>query len=268
MKSWQASREKRLRRSEIMVKKNAASGFGLIIVGSEILDGRIQDRHFENTRRLLQARNHALIYSMILSDEPLLLLDKLKWAMGRAEPFFCCGGIGGTPDDYTRQCAAQAADLPLEFHAEGVEILKRRPGFPMTPGRLKMVEFPKGAELIPNPVNQVPGFTIRNGHFLPGFPSMAEPMTAWVLETLYEPGELKVSRTLILPGAREGDLVPFMETFTAAHPKVVFSSLPKFVEGGTEVQIGLSGTEEAVKPGFQELIKGLDAMGVAWVEKK
>ena len=248
--------------------KHAPSGFGLIIIASEILDGRIQDRHFENTRKLLHSRNHALTYSMILSDEPLLILDKLKWAMGRAEPFFCCGGIGSTPDDYTRQCAAQAVGLPLEFHPEGVEILKRRPGFPLTPSRMKLVEFPKGAELIPNPVNQVPGFTIRNGHFVPGFPSMAEPMTAWVLNTLYEAGELKVARALILPGAREGDLVPFMETFTGAHPKVIFSSLPKFVEGGTEVHIGLSGPEEVVKQGFQALVKGLDAMGVAWFEKR
>ena len=178
MRNWRASREKCLRRGEVIVK-HAPSGFGLIIVASEILDGRIQDRHFENTRRLLQSRNHALTYSMILSDEPLLILDKLKWAMGRAEPFFCCGGIGSTPDDYTRQCAAQAVGLPLEFHPEGVEILKRRPGFPLTPSRMKLVEFPKGAELIPNPVNQVPGFTMRNGHFVPGFPSMAEPMTAW-----------------------------------------------------------------------------------------
>jgi molybdopterin-biosynthesis enzyme MoeA-like protein len=155
----------------------------------------------------------------------------------------------------------------LEFHAEGVEILKRRPGFPLTPGRIKLVEFPKGAQLIPNPVNQVPGFTIGNGHFLPGFPSMAEPMSAWVLDTLYEPGKPRVSRTLILPGAREGDLVPFMETFTSAHPEVTFSSLPKFVEGGTEVHIGLSGPEKVVKQGIEALVKGLDAMGVAWVEK-
>ena len=248
--------------------KRAPSGFGLIIVGSEILDGRIQDRHFENTRRLLHSRNHALTYSMILSDEPVLILEELVWAMGRGEPFFCCGGIGSTPDDYTRQCAARAAGLPLALHPEGVEILKNRPSFPLTPARMRMVEFPKGAELIPNPVNQVPGFTLGNGHFLPGFPSMAEPMTAWVLDTLYEPGEPKISRTLLLPGAREGDLVPFMEAFTAAHPKVTFSSLPKFVQGGTEVHIGLSGPEDVAEQGLKDLVKELDAMGVAWVEKR
>jgi len=50
MKNWRASREMCLRRGEVIMR-NAPSGFGLIIVASEILDGRIQDRHFENTRR-------------------------------------------------------------------------------------------------------------------------------------------------------------------------------------------------------------------------
>jgi molybdopterin-biosynthesis enzyme MoeA-like protein len=249
-----------------MTLTKAPDGFGLIIIGSEILDGRVQDKHFENIRKLLQAHHHAFRYSMVLVDDPSLILEKLKWAMARSEPFFCCGGIGSTPDDYTRQCAAEAAGLPLELHPQGIEILKNRPGFPLTPARMKMVEFPKGADLIPNPINQIPGFTIVNGHFLPGFPSMAEPMTAWVLATLYEEGDLKVSRTLILPGAREGDLVPLMEAFTQSHPELVFSSLPKFVEGGTEVRIGLSGAVEAVEKGFKDLVKELRASGVKWIE--
>jgi len=181
-----------------MPKEPAPIGFGLIIIGSEILDGRIQDKHFENTQRIMGERNHTLRYSMILVDDPVLILEKLKWAMKRPEPFFCCGGIGATPDDYTRQCAAKAAGVSLEFHEEGLEILRNRPGFEMTPSRMMMVEFPEGSVLVPNPVNQIPGFSIANGHFIPGFPSMAEPMTAWVLDTYFEAGKATVSRTLIL----------------------------------------------------------------------
>jgi len=248
-------------------QKTVPIGFGLVIIGSEILDGRIQDRHFENTRRLLSERNHQLRYSMVLVDEPGLILEKLRWVMARPEPFFCCGGIGSTPDDYTRLCAAKAAGLALEFHEEGVEILKKRFGEMATPPRLKMVEFPRGASLIPNPVNQVPGFSIANGHFLPGFPSMAEPMTAWVLDTYYERGNDRFARTLVLQGAREADLVPIMEEFIEEHPAVTFSSLPKFVEGGTEVHLGLSGNLQDVENGIRDLIENLEAMGLQWEEK-
>ncbi|MBW1775579.1 MAG: competence/damage-inducible protein A [Deltaproteobacteria bacterium] len=250
-----------------MPKKPAPIGFGLIIIGSEILDGRIQDKHFENTQRLVRERNHTLRYSMILVDDPALILDKLKWAMKRPEPFFCCGGIGATPDDYTRQCAAKAVGVSLEFHKEGIEILENRPGFEMTPSRMKMVEFPKGSVLVPNPVNQIPGFSIANGYFIPGFPSMAEPMTAWIMDTYFEAGKATVSRTLILPGAKEADLVPIMEDFTRTHPKVSFSSLPRFVAGGTEVHLGLSGLPDDFEEGLRDLVESLESQGLKWVEK-
>ncbi len=250
-----------------MMQKSPPPGFGLIVIGSEILDGRVRDSHVENTRRFLQERRHSLVYVMILRDDPVLITDKLAWAMARPEPFFCCGGIGATPDDYTRQCAATAAGVPLKYHEEGLTILKARFGGEATPSRLRMVEFPRGSALIPNPVNQIPGFTIGNGHFLPGFPSMAGPMTAWVLDHCYPPGEERITRTIVLPGAREGDLVTLMEDFIAAHPALTFSSLPHFVEGGTEVDLGLSGRPAEVEAGMGDLVEKLVSRGQAWKPK-
>ncbi|HYA02683.1 MAG TPA: molybdopterin-binding protein [Syntrophobacteria bacterium] len=249
-----------------MKRKRIQSGFGLIIVGSEILDGRIQDKHFENTRRLLKERNHPLRYAIVLSDEPGLILAQLKWAMAQPEPFFCCGGIGSTPDDYTRQCAAEAVGLGLEHNPEGVKILERRLGSNLTEARLNLVLFPEGATLIPNPVNQIPGFSLGDGHFLPGFPSMAEPMTAWVLDTYYEPGEVTVHRAFVVP-AREADLTPLMEEFVRSHQSLTLSSLPKYVEGGTEVKLGISGTPEDVEKGSRDLLEKLQALGLQWREE-
>ncbi len=246
-----------------MKRQRVQSGFGLVIVGTEILDGRIQDKHFENTRRLLRERNHPLRYAMVLADQPALILEQLKWAMARPEPFFCCGGIGSTPDDYTRQCAAEAAGLGLEHHPEGVKILERRLGSNLTAARLNLVLFPKGASLIPNPVNQIPGFSLADGHFLPGFPSMAEPMTAWVLDTYYGPGEVTIHRAVIVP-AREADLTPLMEDFVRTHPSLTLSSLPKYVEGGTEVKLGISGRPEDVDKGNRDLLERLQALGFQW----
>jgi molybdopterin-biosynthesis enzyme MoeA-like protein len=240
------------------------SGFGLIIVGNEILDGRVRDKHFANTLDLLAERNLALAYALCLPDDAAVIESQLCWAMGRADPFFCCGGIGSTPDDLTRDCAARAAGVSLELHPEGVAILKERFGKNATPARLKMVAFPKGAALVPNPVNQVPGFSIRNGYFLPGFPNMASAMMAWVLDTYVEPGEAKTSSTLVLPGAKEADLVDLMEAFIARHPDVSFSSLPRFTDTGTEVKLGVSGLPEAVEAAVRDLNAALDAAHIAY----
>jgi len=237
-------------------------GFGLFVIGSEILDGRKRDAHFEKALGLLRARRIPFTYAMMLPDDPRRIEEQLRWAMAQPEPFFCCGGIGSTPDDYTRDCAARAAGVPTERHAEGVAILRSRFGKEATPARLKMVEFPAGSVLIPNPVNQVPGFAISNGHFLPGFPRMAEPMMAWVLDTWYAPGAARIARCLVLPGAREADLVDIMEAFIAEHPRVVFSSLPHFTPTGTEVHFGLEGLPEDVALGLAALQRRLAELAI------
>ncbi|MCX7591849.1 MAG: molybdopterin-binding protein [Kiritimatiellae bacterium] len=244
------------------MKKEVISSFGLVIVGNEILDCRCRDAHFAHAAHALASRSLALRYAMILPDDPQIVLEQLRWCMARPEPFFCCGGIGATPDDYTRQCAAQAAGVPLEMHPEGEVILRRRFGKAATPARLEMVRFPKGAVLIPNPVNQVPGFRINRGHFLPGFPEMAAPMMDWVLDTWYEAAGSRVIESVLLPGAREGDLVPLMNEFVKDHPAVTFSSLPRFTPAGTEVELGVSGEPEAVNTAMQDLLRRLDAHAI------
>src|SRR5690606_28677076 len=101
-------------------------------------------------------------------------------------------------DDHTRQCAAAALGVPLELHAEGRLLVQERIRetareagreadleSPDNLHRLKMAEFPAGSSLIPNPYNRIPGFTIAQHHFVPGFPVMAWPMIAWVLDNLY-----------------------------------------------------------------------------------
>jgi len=245
-----------------MKHMQTVSGFGLIIIGNEILDGRVQDKHFTATRDLLASRNLLLHYAMVLPDDPEVIDSHLAWARARPEPFFCCGGIGSTPDDCTRHCAARVYGRPLELHPEGEALLKSRFGDRATPERLRMVEFPQGADLIPNPVNQVPGFQLESGYFVPGFPEMAAPMMAWVLDSYYQRGAERVQRALVLPGAKEADMVGIMESFIATHPTLSFSSLPRFTETGTEVRLGLAGSPRDVEAGLRDLSAALDAAGV------
>jgi len=246
------------------MQKKSAAAFGLIIVGSEILDGRIRDSHFEATRELLHARSLRLRYVQVLPDDPRVIEEQLRWAMANPEPFFCCGGIGSTPDDHTRGCAARVAGVGLALHPEGVAILREVFRERATPARMKLVEFPEGCTLVPNPYNRIPGFAIGNGFFLPGFPQMARPMTEWILDTLFERGAELSAASVLLPGAREADLVALMEAFIADHPSVSFSSLPEFVEGGTQVRLGLSGLVADVETGMAGLRAMLDKAGIGY----
>ena len=82
--------------------------FGLIIVGDEILSGKRADKHFSKVIELLAARGLALSYSEYIGDDPDRITATLKRAFQSGDVVFSCGGIGATPDDHTRQCAAVA----------------------------------------------------------------------------------------------------------------------------------------------------------------
>lgn len=246
--------------------RDKVSGFGLLVIGSEILDGRVRDVHVDNARALLLSRGLRLAYVLTLPDAPPVIEAQLRWAYARDDPFFCCGGIGATPDDHTRACAAHALGLALQPHAEGLAILERRFGPSASPGRLRMVDFPEGATLIPNPVNEVPGFRAANGWFLPGFPSMALPMMSWVVDTWYEAPDPAAACTVLLPGAREGDLVPMMERLLASHDGLELSSLPRFTADGTEVELRLAGAPDLLRRAAADMKSQLAAESVAYEE--
>lgn len=244
------------------MNRKRVSAFGLIIIGSEILDARVDDCHFVACRRLLAEHRLPLNYVEILRDEPRLITAQLRWALSQNLPFFCCGGIGGTPDDYTRACAAEALGVPITTHPEGRAILEERyVGDPIPEPVLRMVQFPDGARLIPNPVNRIPGFSVGDGHFVPGFPQMAKPMMDWVLQAYYEPGPEQLRRTMILPGAKEAYLTTTLDALTADYPALSISSLPRFTQTGTEVELSVAGDPTAVVEAFSRLRAEIDALG-------
>ncbi|MDZ7748147.1 MAG: molybdopterin-binding protein [Halofilum sp. (in: g-proteobacteria)] len=137
-----------------------APEIGLIVVGDEILAGRRQDRHLGAVIERLAARGLALTWARYIGDDHARLAGLLAETMASEALVFCCGGIGATPDDVTRQAAAAAAGRALARHPEGEAILVERFGDEATDSRLRMVDFPAGATLVPNPVNRVPGFQL------------------------------------------------------------------------------------------------------------
>ena len=103
---------------KISAVETAPARFGMIIVGDEILSGRRQDKHFPQLLELLSARGLSLSWLRVLPDDRALLTQALRESFASQEIVFCCGGIGATPDDHTRQAAAAALDLPLALHPE------------------------------------------------------------------------------------------------------------------------------------------------------
>jgi len=236
--------------------------FGLIVIGDEILSGRRQDRHFEYFRTLLASHGHSLAWLQILPDEPDLLEARFRQSMAEGRPVFCCGGIGATPDDYTRQVAARAAGVPLVRHPEAVAEIEARFGETAYPVRILMADLAQGANLIPNPVNRVPGFSIREHHFLPGFPQMAHPMAAWVLERYYPDGPGVTTRALRVHGVAESDVMDLLQELDQRHRVARLFSLPR-IDEGRSIELGFKGPAVEVEVAFDDMLAQLRQRGIS-----
>lgn len=251
-------------------------GFGLIVVGDEILSGRRQDKHFAKVVELLAARGLQLAWAEFVGDEPGRLAALLRRSFAGEDVVFSCGGIGATPDDHTRQCAALALGLPLVLHPEGrlnieerIRETAREAGIdadlqaPENLQRLKMAEFPQGAHLIPNPYNRIAGFSVRRAgvadhHFVPGFPVMAWPMIEWVLDTQYAHlfhASAHQERALLVFEQAESALTPLMEAIERDYPGVRVFSLPSVGDAQTRrhIELGVKGDPAKVGPAFEHM---------------
>lgn len=235
--------------------------FGIIVIGDEILAGRRRDRHFTGIGDLIRERGFNVAWLRILPDDPAYLIAELQRTMREGIPVFSCGGIGATPDDHTRDCAAQAAAVPIEPHPEAVAILENKFGAEAYPIRIRMAHLPAGADLVPNPYNQIPGFSINQHYFLPGFPDMAHPMAAWVLDEYYaaQRTEQSIQRSVWVKGAPESSLVGLMEALSERFPEHKLFSLPRLGEE-YRIELGYRGGSEISEP-FAALLQSLREAG-------
>ena len=220
--------------------------FGLIVIGDEVLSGQVQDQHVPSTIKLLQGYSQALKWVRYVGDDFEPLVDVFKDSFAGEDTVLVTGGIGATPDDRTRLAAATALGLDLKPHPDGVAILNEKYGDDIYPNRIQLVSFPAGAELIPNPVNRIPGFSVAGHHFVPGFPRMASPMLAWVMQQYYahRPPSLLLEKHMKVFNSYESQFTPLLEQLELAYPHIKTFSLPSTKAGEPWVDLGVKGSDE------------------------
>lgn len=249
---------------------------GLIIIGDEILSGKRVDQHLPKVISLLSERGLSLDWAEYVGDDRARITATLQRSFASGDIVFSTGGIGATPDDHTRQCAAAALGLAVVLHPEAKVLIQERiietmstPEKPVDLNapdllhRLKMGEFPEGADIIPNPFNKIPGFAIRQHYFVPGFPVMAWPMIAWVLDHHYAHlfhQHPQSEKAVLVFEIAESTLTPMMEQLEAKYPGVKVFSLPS-VGSDTmrrHIELGVKGDPAQVQVAFDEMLVVLD----------
>ena len=279
--------------------------FGLIVIGDEIMSGKRVDKHLPKVVALLAERGLQLEYADYVGDSPERITATLKRAFDSGNVVFSTGGIGATPDDHTRQCAAKALGVGLALHPEAEILIRERmqdvarengvayePAHADNIHRLNMGMFPLGAQIIANPYNKIPGFFCasptkqfsdgpplgklapsggsephavgqRGGiYFLPGFPVMAWPMIATVLDTQYADHFQKsayIEKSVIVFGAMEAKLTPLMLELEKNHAGIKVFSLPSVDHPtyGRHIELGVKGSPEDVEMAYPAMLAGL-----------
>lgn len=246
--------------------------FGALIIGDEILSGRRSDKHLTKIIEMLGARGLKLGWARYVGDEPSGLTETLRQTFATGDVVFSFGGIGATPDDHTRASAAAALGADIALHPAAEAEIRARFGAEITEARLQMGVFPVGSEIVPNPYNRIPGFSIREHYFVPGFPVMAWPMVEWVLDTRYahlHHAEDYIERAITVWDAYEGQLIGLMRELTDAFSDTTLFSLPTIAAEGQRrsIELGMKGTAARVAESMARLRSGVSALGFQWEDK-
>lgn len=239
--------------------------FYACIIGTELLNGRRNDAHFPFLNAELLKRGWEQAATFIIADKPPLI--RKVFELVKADPqsvMFCFGGIGATPDDYTRKAAADVfTDGAMSEHSEALRRIVERFGDDARPYRIHMAMLPQGADLLDNPVNNVPGFSLSDRFFfVPGFPQMAHPMIAATLERLY-PRAAARTRLTLSARCSENSLIDLME---ALPPHIELSSLPIIAGDARTTVISLAGDDpDETRAWFGFFRRGIEDKKIAYV---
>lgn len=256
-------------------KPSYQPGIGALIIGDEIIRGKRQDKHFSTLVDMLKKRGLTLDWAMYMGDNRARLVEALRRSFASNDIVFSFGGIGATPDDHTRQAAAEAAGVPLEVHPDAEREIRARfaeIGQEVTPARLELGTYARGSRIIPNPYNRIPGFSFNHHHFVPGFPTMAWPMVEWVLDTYYSDRfhqRDEVEDAILVWEGMEGTLIPLMQRLEADYPGLTVFSLPSLGDETIKrhIELGARGTKAQVAAAMAEIRSEIPRLGYAFSEK-
>jgi nicotinamide-nucleotide amidase len=225
----------------------------ILTVGNEIVSGDTENTNASWLARRLAGLGVEVRLIAAVRDEIEEIAAFLRAESPRADHVFVTGGLGGTPDDITREGVAAAFGVECEEIAEVAAALRARFG-PRSLGdyAVRWACLPRGAEPLMNPLGGAPGFVLQNVVVLPGLPSEMEAMFESVAER-FAGRPIEAWRRSYRTG--EGQIVGILEEATRLHPQVSVGSYPRFLDDGPEVSVVLKSADE-----------GALAAASAWVE--
>ena len=239
----------------------------VLVIGDEILSGRTQDTNTRDIARYLGVIGVDLAETRTVPDIMDEIVDALNALRARYDYVITTGGIGPTHDDITADAVAQAFGVELYEHPDIIAMMAARWGGEVNAARRRMARVPVGGDLVKNPVQGPPGFTIGNVFTLAGVPQIMRGMLEDVGPRM-RGGRPTVSRTVRVEGSGEGVLAAPLEAVAKAHPDMSLGSYPFYGTDGYGSNLVLRGRDaEQLAQVVVELIAALTDAGISNVRE-
>jgi molybdenum cofactor synthesis domain-containing protein len=212
----------------------------LLTIGNEVVAGEVANTNAAWLARRLESLGIAVVLAAAVPDEIERIVEFVNRERGRVDYLICTGGLGGTPDDLTREALAAAFAVPQQAVPElAAELARRFVRHPDYAARWALL--PAGSRPLRNPRGGAPGFAIDNVWALPGLPAEMEAMFDAHSGELRGGAPIAVWRRLFHTG--EGDIVDLLIEATGRWPTVAVGSYPRFGPDGPDVEIVLKSTD-------------------------
>jgi molybdenum cofactor synthesis domain-containing protein len=224
----------------------------IVTVGNELVSGDVENTNGSWLARRLAGLGVQVALIAVLPDDVEQVAVFVREQAASTDVVIVTGGLGGTPDDLTREAIAAAFDVAQVVQPEVAEKLRARfRGDPEYAAR--WAALPEGSRPLENPLGGAPGFAIGNVYVLPGLPAEMEAMFETLVEDLRSGGPIDSWRRTYR--TTESRIVAVLEAMGERHPQVIVGSYPSFGEGGSEVEV-------VVKSNDPEAL----AAATAWIE--
>jgi nicotinamide-nucleotide amidase len=225
----------------------------LVSIGNELLAGDTVNTNAAWLAQELEALGIGVTLMAVLPDDVERISEFVRTEAPRADYMFVTGGLGGTPDDVTREGISAAFEAQ---QAEIVDLAERlRARFPSDPEyAARWAQLPAGARPIENPLGGAPGFVLQNVYVLPGLPSEMKAMFQAIVGDLRS--ERPISSWRRTYETTEARIVGVLEAMGDRYPGVLVGSYPKFHAQGATVEV-------VVKSSDSESLQA----AVAWLER-
>jgi molybdenum cofactor synthesis domain-containing protein len=225
----------------------------IVTIGNELLSGDTVNTNAAWLAQQLEELGVTVTLMASLPDEIDRIAEFVRAESGRADVVIVTGGLGGTPDDVTREALAAAFEAPQDEVVELAERLRSR--FPSDPEyAARWANLPAGARPLENPLGGAPGFVVANVFVLPGLPSEMQAMFNTIAHELRT--EQPITSWRRVYETTEAKIVGVLEAMGDRYPGVLVGSYPKFHVEGATVEVVVKSSDPAA----------LEA-AVAWIEQ-